>query len=136
MLSQIPKLVLKRGLNNLSYHRNIIWSIEKNGILSIGINSIYRNIVNNVNVTSKIYLSFQEEIINIEMSNVVYPLYTPFDCKIIKENNYILKDLKDKNNSSELWIVQLEPIKIKDPFSLDLRNSSYEDYIEELIHYN
>jgi glycine cleavage system H lipoate-binding protein len=106
VLTKIPRISIGK--------RNLCWIKQDNGIYSIGLTrktvEIYQGI-NFIDINKNTFVKFNHELCFIESDKFVESINSPFDCKIIKKNKYILDTINiDSENKEHSWIVKVEPI--------------------------
>ena len=118
------------------YFNNMSWLEKNNTIHTIGIDAKFKNIVKHVSVNPKDYISKNEDLIYIGLDKFIQPISAPFDCRIISENTGIHGSLKSKfSDSSDLWIVKIEPVNMAVAYILEqINHDSNSNHIQELIY--
>ena len=121
---------------HVRYLNNISWLENNNTIYTIGIDSKFKNRVEHVSVNPKDYISKNEDLIYLSLDKFVQPISVPFDCRIISENTGIHGSLKSKfSDSSDLWIVKIEPVNMAVAYILEqINHDSNSNHIQELIY--
>ena len=91
--------------------RNICWMKNNNGIYTIGFFNKDINNINNIIISKKNYLRFNEKLFTLRSNKLTQYINAPFDCKILERNNNILGNLYQDNFffEKDIWVVKIEP---------------------------
>lgn len=128
VMSQFQRVIkTTKFLRNFSRLNNISWLEKNKGIIIIGIDSNYKNVINHVSVNPKDYLTSKDDIIHLNFNDYIQPVRAPFDCRIISENINIQELLNSKlSTTSDLWIVKIEPVKFNSVYNI-IENENYKN---------